>query len=830
METLGWFILWFIGLGTLAYHRVALTYATGAILAGLLVTTIFSPITLWLIVPAWLILIPVATVLNVPEYRNKFVLNPIYEFFKKSIPTMSDTEKQAIDSGTVGWDGELFSGRPDWHKMTQFPAPSLTAEEQAFINGPVKELCELATDWDICEKYRDLPPQAWEFLKNEGFFALIIPKKYGGKGFSALAHSEIICRLASRSFVLSSIASVPNSLGPAELLLMYGTEEQKNHYLPRLAKGIEIPCFALTGPEAGSDAGAIPDFGIVCKGHYEGKEVLGIRLTFEKRYITLAPIATLIGLAFKLRDPDHLLSEEENPGITCALIPSTLEGITKGRRHLPTNIPFQNGPISGKDVFVPIDAIIGGSKMAGRGWTMLVECLSVGRAISLPSTSTGGAKAAFVTTGAYSMIRRQFNTPIANFEGIQESLARLGAFTYICESARLFTPNYIDHGEKPAVPGAITKYHVTEFGQMIAKEAMDIHAGKGVMQGPNNYLARGYQSTPVAITVEGANILTRSMIIFGQGGIRCHPYILNEMLAAQDENFDKFSELLGQHTSHILSNSARSLFHGLTFSTFAATPTKTDEANCYRQLSRASSAFALMADACMILLGGKLKFKESLSGRLGDCLSMLYLSSAVLKYYADQGRNEEDLPFVQWSIAWCLNKFWLSMDSILSNFPNKLISFGLRAIVMPLGRPTKPPKDKLNREISKLMTHESSLMIRFASEIFISEDKEDQIRIVHEAFRETLGVAPIRKKVLDALRNKTIRSGNYQQNIKDCVEANIITDEEANQLSHAEELCTKVIAVDDFDPDDLKKGILNHSRKSTFEANAVSLKRVRDKL
>lgn len=834
MGTLTWIFLWIIGLGALAYHKRNLLFSSIAIVTALLITTFFSPIAWYFLILAWLVVGTAAVFLNVPDLREKYITGPIFEIIKKSLPSISKTEQEALESGTVGWDGELFSGNPKWEKMTRIPAPQFSAEELSFMNGPLREVCEMTIDWEVCEAHRDLPKEVWQFLKDNGFFALIIPKEFGGKEFSAVAHAEIISRLASRSLVLSSIVAVPNSLGPAELLMHYGTKEQKQHYLPRLAKGEEIPCFALTGPDAGSDAGAIPDTGIICKGQFEGKEMIGVRLNWDKRYITLAPIATLLGLAFKLYDPDHLMGDVEDLGITCALIPTSTPGITIGRRHLPSNIPFQNGPTQGKDVFVPLDYIIGGMEMAGKGWKMLVECLSVGRALSLPSTSTGGARAASMATGAYTTIRRQFNTPIKAFEGIQEAMARIGAFTYISNATTRFTANFIDQGEKPAVPGAITKYHITEFGRRVASDTVDIHGGKAIMQGPNNYIARGYQSAPIAITVEGANILTRCMIIFGQGSIRCHPHILGEMEAVDKDDFASFEKHFGGHTSYLLSNIARSLFHALTRAKLASSPTKTREGKYYKQLSRASSAFALISDASMIMLGGKLKFKESLSGRLGDCLSMIYLGSAVLKQYADDGRPEEDFPFVEWSLAWCLNQFWLSMDSILRNLPNRWAGLGLRVLIMPFGRGFKPPKDRLNKEITNLMTTDSPARDRLIEGVFISENKEDPLTVVQEAFKATLEVAPIRKRLLDAIRNKTISENSFDKNIEAAIAAQILTNEEANQLRKTEALCEKVIAVDDFAPDDLINGELHlptakNAMPKLVKDNTVSIKSAKEK-
>ena len=560
--TLFWLLLFVGGALYLAYQRVSLATATIAIGVALLAYTLLgSGSTFWLAL-LWFAFAAVVA-LNVDALRMRFVTKPFLMVYRRMLPSMSDTEREALEAGTVWWDGEIFSGKPDWPKLLTAKAPRLTAEEQAFIDGPCEELCRMVDDWDITHRRADMPPQVWDYLKKKGFFAMIIPKKYGGLEFSAYAHSCVLVKLASRSATVSSTVAVPNSLGPAELLLHYGTEEQKNHYLPRLARGEDIPCFALTGPRAGSDAASIPDTGVVCRGLYEGREVVGLRLNFSKRYITLAPIATVIGLAFRLYDPDKLLGGDKTDyGITCALIPRSTPGVTIGRRHFPLNVPFQNGPLAGKDVFVPLDAIIGGPKMAGQGWRMLVEQLSVGRCISLPSSATGGAKAGVYASTAYARIRKQFSQSVGRFEGVEAALTRMAGAAYIVDAARSVTTGAIDGGEKPSVPAAMLKYHCTELSRRVANDAMDVHGGKGICLGPKNYLGRGYQVVPVAITVEGANILTRSLMILGQGAIRCHPYVLAEMSAAKEKDKRKslrdFDAALFGHIGYTLSNAARS--------------------------------------------------------------------------------------------------------------------------------------------------------------------------------------------------------------------------------------------------------------------------------
>ena len=563
----------------------------------------------------------------------------------------------------------LFRGNPNWSRLHNYPQPRLSAQEKAFLEGPVEEVCGMVDDWQTTHEIADLSPEVWQFLKDNKFFAMIIKKKYGGLEFSAFAQSRVLQKLTGVSSVLASTVGVPNSLGPGELLQEYGTKEQQDYYLPRLATGEEIPCFALTGPEAGSDAGAIPDTGVICRQVFEDKEVLGIKLNWDKRYITLAPVATVLGLAFKLEDPDGLLGETKELGITCALIPTNMDGITIGRRHFPLNVPFQNGPTQGKDVFVPLDYIIGGSEMAGHGWRMLVECLSVGRAITLPSNSAGGIKTAALATGAYSRIRRQFKLPIGKMEGVEEPLARIGGNAYLMDAVTTMSTGAIDLGEKPSVISAISKYHLTEKMRSSIIDAMDIHGGKGICMGPNNYLARGYQGAPIAITVEGANILTRSLIIYGQGAIRCHPYVLAELEAANESNpekaLDDFDHALFGHIGFSISNISRSLWCSLTGAHLLPAPFNDESKRYYQLLTRFSSNLAMLSDVAMLALGADLKRRERISARLGDVLSHLYLASACLKRFNDEGRQADDLPLLKWAVEDSLYNIQVAIDALL---------------------------------------------------------------------------------------------------------------------------------------------------------------------
>lgn len=734
MSTIVWVIMWMVGLGALAYHKTSRQMTTTFLLLGFFATVILSPLH-WLAIFILLLLISAILLpLYFPEQRKQYLILPVLKWFQQKLPRISETERIALEAGTVWWDGELFSGRPQWQKLFTIPTATLSEEEQAYLKGPVETLCQMIDDWDICCQRFGLSPELWQFLKDERFFALIIPKEYGGLEFSALAHSEILAKIAGKSLTVASIVAVPNSLGPAELLLQYGTLAQKTYYLPRLATGLEIPCFALTGPEAGSDATAIPDKGVICRGEFQGAEILGIRLNWDKRYTTLAPIATLLGLAFKLYDPDHLMGDKTDIGITCALIPADLPGISIGQYHKPLNAPFPNGPIQGKEVFIPLDWIIGGPAMAGQGWRMLVECLSTGRAISLPSSTAGAIKAVTAAAGAYARIRRQFKQPIGHFEGIEEILARMASNAYVADAARVMTAACIDRNEAPSVLGAIIKCHITERGRQTAIDAMDIHGGKGIMMGPKNYVALPYQNVPICITVEGANILTRSLIIFGQGAMRAHPYLLKELQTAQindtKEALDQFDRVFTQHILYTLSNCASAFFKGLLQIRWSRQYTKS--------INRASSAFALMADICLMIYGGKLKFKEKISGRLGDCLSFMYLASTVLKRYEEEGRPPEDRHLIDWIMHDLLSRFWDQIEEILRNLPYGGLRLLLRSIIMPFGKLVHKPSDTLGHQIAKLLLEPNATRERILRGVYLKPDLNNPIGQLEEALKTIL--------------------------------------------------------------------------------------------
>ncbi len=807
MMSLLWFILFAAVTLFVAYRRFSLLNATLTFTALLLAYSVWGtagPLWKGLL---WLAL-GVMWLLNVKSLRQTFITKPFLLVYRRLLPSMSSTEREALEAGTVWWDGELFTGGPRWNKLLSAQPPRLTAEEQAFIDGPCDELCRMLDEFDITHWRGDLPPHVWDFIKSKGFFAMIIPKKYGGLEFSAYAHCCVLIKVASRSVTASSTIAVPNSLGPAELLLHYGTEEQKNHYLPRLARGDEVPCFALTGPRAGSDAASIPDTGVVCKGVYQGREIIGLRLNFTKRYITLAPVATVIGLAFRMFDPDKLLSDKVDYGITCALIPRAISGVTIGRRHLPLNIPFQNGPIQGRDVFVPLDVVIGGIAMAGQGWRMLVEQLSVGRCISLPSNATGGAKAATYASGAYTRIRRQFNMPVGRFEGVQAMLARMAGHTYIMDAARSVTAGAIDGGAKPSVPSAILKYHITEMGRMVANDAMDVHGGKGICLGPKNYLGRGYQVVPVAITVEGANILTRSLIIFGQGAIRCHPFVLREMNAARDHNrergLEEFDQALFGHVGFTISNAVRSLIMALTLARFTRVPDTGATMRYFQHINRFSASFAFAVDVAMLTLGGYLKKKENLSARLGDVLSSLYLASMVLKHHENQGRPEEDLPIVEWACRHLLYFAQEQLHSFLRNFPNRFLAGFMRVLIFPRGQTYFAPSDRLARDIAGLIMNPTEARERLCRGVYKTVEPTNPLGLLQEALTLAITAEPIEKRIrVEGQKTGKVTALDLPGQITQALAEGIISETEAALLRDYDHKVMELINVDDFAPDEL---------------------------
>ncbi len=784
------------------------------------------PITGILSLLAWL---PVAALgaMALPDVRRKFFVAPAFGLVKKTLPKVSDTEQQALDAGTIGFDAELFSGTPDWTKLRAVPPIVLTPEEQAFLDGPTDELCRMINDWTIRHAQREIPEEIWDFVKTNGFLGMLISKEHGGLGFSAQAQSLILGKVASRSPDVVTIVMVPNSLGPGELIEKYGTDEQKHHFLPRLAKGLEVPCFSLTGPTSGSDAATMRDIGTVVRGQHEGRETLGIRLSWDKRYITLGPKATLVGLAFRLFDPDNLLGKGEDLGITVAMIPATHPGVNIGRRHLPSGAAFPNGPNWGENVFIPMDWIIGGEKMAGQGWRMLMECLAAGRAISLPSSATAGAKAMLRVTSAYGRIRRQFGLPIARMEGISEPLSRIVETAYVNEAARGVTAAMVSRGEKPSVISALMKYQTTERLRRAVNDAMDVHGGRAICDGPSNYLQSAYQMVPVGITVEGANILTRTLITFAQGALRSHPYLYSEIKAAQDpdpaQGLAAFETAFLAHISHVLSNMTGSFFHNITLGLFAAAPSEGGELKpIYRQLSRASRNFALVSDFTIATLGGGLKTKQMLTGRLADALSELYLTACVLKRFEDDGRPQADRDIVQMAAANGLARFEDALRGAIWNFPIAPVRWKLRALVFPLGRHYYPAPDTLAVRVAASVLQPGDVRDRLTRHIYISKDANDPTGLLEVAFAKVVAAEEAEKKLEKAIRAGTVRRYHGIDWIGDAATKGVITEAEAQLLKEVEDLVARVIAVDHFDPAELRPNYANvgHNSRAAPPAEA----------
>jgi len=789
------------GLAWLAAIALALVVAAAAHLMPILLVVLIAAVVLFFAAP-----------LTIPPLRHALVSAPLFALFRKVMPPMSQTEREAIEAGTVWWDAELFTGRPNWKKLIDMPAAALTAEEQRFLDEDVEELCAMVTDWETTNVYRDLPPHVWQFIRERGFLGMIIPKAYGGLGFSAFAHSEVITKLATRSGTVVVTVMVPNSLGPGELLLRYGTDEQKQHYLPRLAKGLELPCFALTNPYAGSDAAAIPDTGIVCWGEHEGQRVLGLRLTWEKRYITLGPVATLLGLAFRALDPDHLVGDVDDIGITCALIPTSHPGVHIGRRHMPLNAVFQNGPNWGHDVFIPLDWVIGGQPMLGKGWRMLMECLAAGRSISLPSSSTGMAKLAVRATGGYARVRTQFHVPIARFEGVEEPLARMAGTLYCMDAVRRVTAAAVDQGEKPAVLSAVSKYHITERAREVINDAMDIAGGKGICMGPSNFLGAAYMQMPVSITVEGANILTRSLIIFGQGAIRAHPFVLKEIESARDTDERRglatFEAALFGHVRFAMSNFARTFVAGITGSHFIGVHegVAPETRRYYQRITRFASALAFLADVSMGTLGGALKRRESLSARLGDVLSMLYLASATLKRYEAEGRQAEDAPLMHWAVRDAMFKAQTALEGVITNFPNRFVAGLFRFVTFPLGRPYSVPSDALGHAVASLVVAPTAARDRLTAGMFLPKTDDDPVGLIEHALAATLESEPVDAKVRAAVKAGTIAAQGAAGEPADAVLARAEAAGVINAAEHAlvrrqRVLAARVVRVDDFAQD-----------------------------
>ena len=765
------------------------------------------------------ILLALALLVTLPgDLRLDKLSRPLLGWVRSRLPKLSPTEQEALNSGSVDWDGELFSGQPEWNKLLDAAPAHLTSEEQAFLDGPVEELCKMLDDWQITHEHYDLPDKVWKFIRSKGFFGLVIPKEDGGLGFSNTAHSEIVMKISTRSVSAAVTVMVPNSLGPGELLMHYGTDEQKQHYLPRLAGGEEIPCFALTSPVAGSDAGAIPDKGIVCKGEWNGKEVLGLKVTWNKRYITLAPVATLIGLAIKVYDPEHLLGEQDEIGVTCVMVPRDTDGVNAGARHLPMNTVFMNGPTWGTEVFIPMEQVIGGQDMLGKGWKMLLECLSIGRSISLPALGTGAGKLASLATGSYAYTREQFGRSISQFEGVQEALEPIAGYTYMMDAARLLTAGMLDRGVRPSVPSAVLKYRNTDLMREVINHAMDVVAGRGVITGPRNFLARAYQAVPIGITVEGANILTRSLMVFGQGAIRCHPFIVEEIEAAgmedQDQAAKKFDGIFYRHLAHTTRNALRAFVLGLSKGWLESAPRQGDIQKYYRQLGRFSAAFALMTDVTLLTVGGGLKARQRLSGRMADCLVQLYYATAVIKQWHEEGYPDDQRDLVEWCLQTCLHDLQDSMRETIINFPVPALRWPLRLLVFPLGATgLNGPDDKLGAKVAATIVNDTPVRQRISRGTYINADPSDSLGRVLNAYRLANETEESRHKLHEAIRSRdedevdgiALLMGHQRKELVDwaCAQG-IVKAEECPKLEEALTALYDVIRVDAFDADGLK--------------------------
>jgi acyl-CoA dehydrogenase len=760
--------------------------------------------------------------LSLRPVRRMLVTGPAFGLVKTILPPVSSTEREALEAGTVGFDAELFSGDPDWSKLKAVAPITLTEEERNFLNGPVEELCRMLDDWTIRHERREIPDEIWTFVTRHGFLGMLISKEHGGLGFSAQAQSLILGKISSRNPDAVTIVMVPNSLGPGELIEKFGTHEQKEHFLPRLARGEEIPCFALTSPFAGSDAASMRDIGVVKRGMHEGREVIGISLTWDKRYITLAPKATLLGLAFRLFDPENLLGKGEDIGITLALVPANHPGVNIGRRHLPCGNAFPNGPTCGENVFIPIDWIIGGADYAGQGWRMLMSCLSAGRAISLPASSTAGAKAMLRVTSAYARIRKQFGLPVGRMEGIEEPLARIAEQAYVLEAARSVTASMVSAGEKPAVISALMKYQSTERLRQCVNDAMDIAAGKAICDGPSNYLQSAYQMVPVGITVEGANILTRNLITFAQGALRAHPWLFKEVEAVQNPDrragFRAFEAAFEGHVGYALANVFGAAFHNLTFGAFASAPYASPNRRWYRQLHRASKNFALAADMTVATLGGGLKVRQRTTGRLADALSELYMLSCLLKRFEDDGRPASDQPILDHAAQNCLARFYAALKAAIDNHPVVMVKPLLRLCIFPLGNRFRPAHDRQARAMVRLVLEPGEVRDRLTRDIFISHDPNDATGVLEAALAKVVESEPADRKLEKAIREGKVRRFLGRDWFAEAVEKGVLTAEEAALLRETEALVAKVIAVDHFDPAEIMaKSGLGHNWRAAFQ-------------
>ena len=805
-------VLGIVACATLAMRRAPLwQWALAALVIGAL-SRISLESGFWLLtdLAGWVFAVLPAIILGLlalTPVRRAVVIGPAYGFVKSILPRVSRTEQEALDAGTVGWDAELFSGRPRWEKLLGIRKPTLSTEEQAFLDGPVNTVCAMIDDWDTRHNRADMPPEVWQYLKDQGFLGMLIAREYGGLGFSAQAQSQVVSKIASRSIAAGITVMVPNSLGPGELLEKYGTKEQKEKYLRRLAKGLEVPCFALTGPHAGSDAAGMRDVGIVCYEMYHGKKTLGVKLSWDKRYITLAPVATLLGLAFHLHDPEHLIGEVEHVGITLALVPAKFKGVKIGRRHYPARSAFMNGPTQGRNVFVPMDFLIGGVEYAGQGWRMLMECLATGRAISLPAIGTVSIKQSLRVTTAYARVRRQFGIPVGLMEGVAEPLSRMVRSAYMFEASLGLTASMVDEGQKPSVLSALLKYRTTDAMRDAINDAMDIHGGRAVQDGPSNYLFASYATTPVAITVEGANILTRTLITFAQGALRAHPYLYAEIEAVQNQDraagIAAFDKAFSGHASFILRNMAGSFVHAITLGAFASTPVSHEMSRWYRKLSRYAQSFALVGDWTVAFLGGDLKRKQRLSGRMADVLSDLYLLSAVLRRYEDDGRLQVDRPLVDAIARDRIYAIEQSLGAVFANFPNFWLRNLMRVLVFPLGRHARPASDRETYRLARAALQPGEFRDRLTKGTYVSMDPKDVTGVLEDALLKVTKAAEIETKFVRAIKKGVIERRLDRDAITDAVDAGVLTEAEASMLRLSDQATDRAIRVDDFEFDEL---------------------------
>lgn len=774
------FVIW-----ALFYFEASRTVGSMlAIVTAILCSVLITPWSLLLGVP----IIIASIILLITPLRDALISRPAFKVLSNAMPSMSTTEREALDAGTSWWEKELFMGAPDWEKFDQYPYPVLSAEEQAFLDNEVQQLCSMLDEWQIHHQDKDLPPEVWQFIKDNGFLGLIIPKSFGGKQFTPFAQSRIMSKIASRSLTAAVSCMVPNSLGPGELLLHYGTEEQKQRYLPGLANGTEVPCFGLTSPEAGSDAGAIPDTGVVCYGQYQGQQVLGLKMNFSKRWITLAPIATVIGLAFKLYDPEGLLGDKTKVeyGITCALIPADHEGIQIGPRHNP-GAPFMNGTVEGRDVFIPLDWIIGGQQNAGKGWRMLMECLGVGRGISLPALATAAGEMSYLLVGAFASVRQQFKISVGHFEGVQEATSDIASDAYMLESFRYLVTCGLNQGGTPAVMTAMAKYYATETMRKVVNHGMDVVGGRAIQLGPRNFLALTYQSIPVAITVEGANILTRSLMIFGQGSMRCHPYLFEELQLLQAEDkaaaFKEFSPLLFKHLAYTFNRAAKALAFSITGGSDEGSKQADDfSKSYYSKINRFSADFALTADMALGILAGDLKRKEMLSGRLADIHAHLFIATAILKYYEQGQRTEAEQKHAELALNKALYQVQEAFFGFYDNFPMPLAAAMVKLICFPFGRPIAAPSDQLKQEVAQLMMQEHAFREQLKQHVYYNTDANDVMGRMESTFQSLLQLQPLWNKFKKAESKDQFSGLTFEAHIANAIETGFLSTAEAESL------------------------------------------------